>query len=368
MATLYLHIGTPKTGSTAIQQFCRINRRALEARGFCYARPALGEKRNGMFLREAAFRPDGTLETAEGERHWRLRMDAVCRNFRRCPNVLLSEEGAWRAKSWPGLWRRLRAEADARGFDLRVIVYLRRQDQFFLSWWAQAVKTNHCVEIGRLPWSEALAEAEQLLPLNYHEHLEEIAALLGRDRIDVRRYDRARFPGGDVTADFLSALKLSPEGFDRFARDINTSLSGDTLAIKRAFNARPNLSTDTIEEAAAVALACERQGGEAPGSLFDRRELEAFQARFEESNRRVARDYLGTDAPLFDPPGELPPKWEPDAERIMDTAARFIQLALDRGGSPRMLLKRLRRRISREKSAALRRLGARAERLLGRSF
>lgn len=55
MKTLYIHVGTSKTGSTALQTFCAKNRKILETNGFYY--PAfpikydyVGKARNGHFL------------------------------------------------------------------------------------------------------------------------------------------------------------------------------------------------------------------------------------------------------------------------------------------------------------------------------
>lgn len=36
MKTLYLHIGTPKTGTTSIQEFMVCSREALQKHGICY--------------------------------------------------------------------------------------------------------------------------------------------------------------------------------------------------------------------------------------------------------------------------------------------------------------------------------------------
>ena len=55
MAKAYLHIGMPKTGTTAIQCFLRDNREELKKQGFCYpdfgyAYPKVGAHRNGYFV------------------------------------------------------------------------------------------------------------------------------------------------------------------------------------------------------------------------------------------------------------------------------------------------------------------------------
>ena len=55
MPTLYLHIGTPKTGTTALQNFLPANEEVLEQHGICYPDfgfryTGLGVHRNGHFL------------------------------------------------------------------------------------------------------------------------------------------------------------------------------------------------------------------------------------------------------------------------------------------------------------------------------
>ena len=55
MKTLYIHIGTPKTGTTSIQNFCGLNREKLKEQGvlypimnYHYERKSVN--RNGYFL------------------------------------------------------------------------------------------------------------------------------------------------------------------------------------------------------------------------------------------------------------------------------------------------------------------------------
>ena len=76
MATLYLHIGMHKTGTTAIQRFCAENRRALLKRGYCY--PLIFRKykgaeilQNGYFLIASEQDAMGKFKSPEGEKEWR---------------------------------------------------------------------------------------------------------------------------------------------------------------------------------------------------------------------------------------------------------------------------------------------------------
>ncbi len=335
MATLYLHIGTPKTGTTAIQIFCEANKRALARRGYCF--PIFPHKyedariqRNGRFLVyfEGA---DGGFERPCEERMWRRRMDYVEALFRKYPNVILSDEDIWRAARFkcPSLWERLKAEACARGFELRIVVYLRRQDQFLHSWWAQRVKTARG-ECGRMRWSEMLARADEWMELDYHAHLERIAACFGRDAIDVRVYDRARFAGGDVVMDFLGAIGLIPgDDFVHPSGEQNPSLGGSALEVCRILNGMPGISPFERSRLERRVAACGAlAGGAADGAPLSLDELRAFLRKYEESNRLVARDYLGdVDGALFAPPHDSPGR-EEGARDGCEAVVRFFATEL----------------------------------------
>lgn len=336
MATLYLHIGTSKTGSTAIQHFCEENGAALARRGYCY--PLLPYKYKEMALRRNAHflvapdqREDGSFEREREERVWRRRVARLAKYFRKYPNVVLSDEAIWNRTEFEcrGFWRNLKREADARGFDVRIIVYLRRQDQFAGSQWAQLVKKTFADRIAKLRWEEALARTDEWIALDYYRHLEEIAAHFGRENIDVRVYDRQRFPGCNIMADFLEALGLRAEAdFVMPTGNENPSLGGDALEIKRRINNMPDLTPAQLKQARRVAEACyaiERK--QRTYSMFTDAELAAFLKKYERSNRLVARDYLGSEAQLFADPAPQPPKWTPENPHMEESIERFRQLA-----------------------------------------
>ena len=97
MKTLYLHIGQPKTGTTALQHFLAANSAELEAQGLAFPlmpftwRFALPE-RNALFL--SAQRTDETgVPLDEGDRAMRRRcLDIVLSSFEKTDAVLLSDE------------------------------------------------------------------------------------------------------------------------------------------------------------------------------------------------------------------------------------------------------------------------------------
>ena len=70
MKTLYIHVGTPKTGTTAIQSFLLDNQEVLAKKGYCYslmpfAYPGkASRRRNAHFALEKVRNEQGELDEA----------------------------------------------------------------------------------------------------------------------------------------------------------------------------------------------------------------------------------------------------------------------------------------------------------------
>jgi hypothetical protein len=95
----------------------------------------------------------------------------------------------------PGVW----GEA-LKKHDVRVILYIRRQDEFLASSWQQWQSKT------RRDFDSWLIEG---LSLGHWEKILSIwEGLVGRDRLDVRIFDRASFPEQNVILDFVSAIGL----------------------------------------------------------------------------------------------------------------------------------------------------------------
>lgn len=332
MATLYLHIGLPKTGTTAIQSFCEKNRQALAEKGCCYPE-LLNPKhvKNAHYMVLYSQDEEGNFASPEEERIWNAQMDSYQELFRTYPNVLLSEESLWWAAKFkcPGIWKRLKRDADARGFDVKIIVYLRRQDLFLTSWWAQHLKKGISMSMftGN-SWEDMFANLDKYVELDYYAGLERIASQFGREAVIARVYARNRFKNGDVVADFLQILGLRIEdGFEPLEGERNVSIGvGNALEIKRIINTLPKITPPLMAVARKATSVCyewERQRGSY--SMFSEEERVAFMENYAESNRLLARDYFGMeDGELFDALEKLPPKWTSDNPRMYESIVLFF--------------------------------------------
>ena len=118
MKTLWIHIGMPKTASTAIQEFCRENAQALAAHGFCYpifpiSYTGVARVRNGHFLMGLSKALGAVRDLEQEERDFQKGMQIVNETFQRYDNVILSDEGIWRSMDIEkkNLWVRMAEEA-----------------------------------------------------------------------------------------------------------------------------------------------------------------------------------------------------------------------------------------------------------------
>ena len=141
MKTLYLHIGIPKTGTTSIQHFCHENRDILSQNGYFYPDFPFeyiyaGKYRNGSFLETRYVDREGIRHTDIEEEYFQKGLEITRELFMQHDNLIISNEGVWGACfiRKRGIPRMLRLQEDAKnaGYKVKIIVYLRRQDEYLL--------------------------------------------------------------------------------------------------------------------------------------------------------------------------------------------------------------------------------------------
>ncbi len=331
MKVLYIHIGTPKTATTAIQEFCLDNQEALNQKGYCYPvfpfeYPDAPKTRNGHFLVGVAhdFGLEGIEEKEQKE--FREGLDTVNSLFENYDNVILSDEIIWRStfSKRKSLWEELKKESEAGGFQVKVIVYLRRQDTFCVSWWNQLVKmgTRDVAREGLKVYMENVPPAMQL---DYYKKLEKISIILGRDNVLVRRFGKEYFEGGSIYTDFLQTVGLKLEDGFTVAKDIrNYSLEGNNHEIKRILNSlqmNPVQNKFILQVLTDCSQVSEKMHSFA---MLSKEEIQEFMERYEEGNRRIVQDYLKGEGELFHIGEIKKPVWKQENPYMQEDILRFI--------------------------------------------
>lgn len=275
MRRLFLHIGSHKTGTTALQQGLHHNRILLKACGASYVgaptaahlHQYLGNLSPGSFL------PGGFMV---------LDPDALLARLDTADNdtVIASSEN-FSFFFEPAAIKTLAQALKSRFDEVRIVCYLRRQDRHAVSHHQEGAKPHRQVEgalWGHAPTALPAPSSNHDLYLDYDHRLGLWADAFGDANMIIRTYDRKLLKDGDIFADFLAAIGLDVSGLVPVG-DRNVSLGATQTKVGHLMNL-----TGTKAKVADAVLARIERGGQL---LPARSEAVAFLDRYLASNRRL---------------------------------------------------------------------------------
>jgi hypothetical protein len=194
--SLVLHIGANKTGSSAIQTFLRLNSDVLPR--FEIKVAASDMSLEGAVSGDQVFFIQSLLDNIKtGRNTLDKRLKQLMGRIPNGSTLLLSAENLANPNESPRLFA-----GAVKDYDVRLILYIRRQDEYLLSTWQQwnSKLTDDF-------WAWVLSVVGQLG--NWRLCLQNWEQVIPREQITVRIYERARLVDHDVVADFIDALGLS---------------------------------------------------------------------------------------------------------------------------------------------------------------
>ena len=238
MSTLYLHIGTPKTGTTAVQHFMFCNRKILSELG-CFV-PDFGLRYKGIGYRRNAH---WLLPFVREEKQYRKCMRVLEENAKKYPAIFMSDEAIWNTcGSRPGYWKKLIEELAEIGIRLKVIAYVRRQDDYLYSYWAEQVRRGNT---GAVNYREYKAESPRVFEhLNYYRYFKTIIPVIGQENISIGIYESGRFQNlQDISRDMLSRIDEVQwsEKFQEPESEENASLKDKLAGLQKEKDKYANL-------------------------------------------------------------------------------------------------------------------------------
>lgn len=347
--TVYLCIGTPKTGTKALQSFLRENEELLKTKGYCYPYLNLGiesiyKDRNGQFL---IYRRKGVTqeEVAEVKKKGYELLGELAGEY---PNIILSEEIIWRyCNNIENFWEDVVEDFKKINCRVKVVVYLRRQDLLVQSLWNQSVKAYAKSVLTFQEYIEK--KVYSYFPLDYYEQLSKIARVIEKENMIVRVYENRQFEGNEATihSDFLKAIGLEMnEEFSKANMARNIGLDNNYVELKRILNGIPEYMDmpDFLARPMVNANLYQSEGRlHAKESMFSYEEQVAFYKQYEESNHKVAAEFLGReDGILFKDGIEELPKWSIDSKTFYEDLTVFMAECFI---SQEMKIKRLEEKI-----------------------
>ena len=307
MKQLVLHVGSHKTGTTTLQKFMVENAQAFEEKGLYVPitpskYPLTNKNRTACFLKYLVRGNlgyptwnDDVKDLVEKDR------EVVMRAIEEHDAIYLSDERIWfDGAQNERYWGELKSAAEGLGIDsFKVVVYLRRQDEFLVSLWAQLAKKNMAFSL-----NDYLMKPRNEKAVDYLANLRVMEQAFGRDNMIVRVYDRATLINGDICCDFCDAIGI--EWSEQFKPVVsqNPSLSTSMAEIMRIANSTPSYrKTDGF-----LTRMAQRTSSSKGKSLsaVSASELNSVLESFAEDNAVIAKEYLGReDGVLFDSTAEL---------------------------------------------------------------
>ena len=247
---LIFHIGTPKTGTTAVQRFLCANRQLLAERGLHYAAPHGSEQANAVA---------NALSTGDSRAVQRFLVKQV-KTARQCgaDTLLVSAENFY-ARNIHAAMQRQQVMPNARERDqmcvetlrelfpdaiatCQIACYFRRPDRYAESLYNQHVKRG----IIERTFDEFLSVIEPAL--SYEHCMRSWADVFGQSNCIVRVYD---FVKKDVVGDFvMNVLGIQDVSqFSHVHNQANERLTRDLLEFKRLKNQAGTFGERHLENA-----------------------------------------------------------------------------------------------------------------------
>lgn len=231
MRNIYLHVGWPKTGSTALQQYLVRQRDKLQAGGFYYAPNLMvkaeseGENEeynpaHSAIMREllpGRGRGRGVI-LPPGYSPFGATLDAF--DASGCGTMILSNENLF--------WSSERYDEDLVppklfGYDVKVVAYFRRYDEYFVSLYKQRIKAAYSFRLSYPKFVRSRLPVVRIIA-----HLRQLQRVFKAQTI-VRSYDEVR---RHLLADFQDVVGIPEELRDADLETGRTNISfSDTLAL-----------------------------------------------------------------------------------------------------------------------------------------
>jgi hypothetical protein len=235
VTTVYIHIGAPKTATSTLQAILARKAGTLARAGVLYpAIPRHGDAHHVLVCDliekfQGSRMPDFWYGQFPRGQAWASLREEIAGQGDDLQSVVISSELFF------GQSRKLRPmlaeiKEHLAGHTVKIVCYLRRQDQLYSSFFNQDVK-------GARQWADGpyqFYETHQIFQHTYFELLNIWGETFGPDNIVVRPYEPVQWLDGDIVADFCDATGIP--ALKSGSLESNESLGPNQLYAKQCLN------------------------------------------------------------------------------------------------------------------------------------
>lgn len=279
---LYLHVGMDKTGTSAIQAFLKKNRKVfLSENKLLYPETGMW---NDFSHHKFAFSCIGMNGYSFDD------FEVICTELvsemEEAESVLISSECLFKLPTKEQWFTKFHQFIKDNFMEVKIIIYLRRQDEWVIS------RHKHSVISGEELSIETLSEPHFC---DYKQYIDKWCEYFGKANIIVRPYERISFIGGNIFADFLNTLDINySDIYVKPDHTINTALNNNEYSFKRLCNL-VSLNGQSAAELNVILLKHSNISKFQHGNnldLISDIEKSNLIHRYEDINRAIANEYL----------------------------------------------------------------------------
>ena len=226
---LYIHIGAPKTGTSSIQSFCHDNFKALKDQGILY--PVEDEFCQGVAQHKLAASLKKNLAPWREKSEDSNKLYTKLRDYyskSECRKIIVSTECFFGFSK--GELDDLKRLLD--DFSVKVIIYLRRQDDWLLSAYNHSNKVLLACETR----SQEVFFNERLKVGGWLQKIQTWDLVFGKENIKVRFLGKGFLHENDLYKDFIQCLEGDWSDGLVVPKPVNTALPWQVVEVLSYFN------------------------------------------------------------------------------------------------------------------------------------
>ena len=295
---IFIHIGPHKTGTTTIQSGLWRNKAALHEAGVYL--PQTGSDVKGAVahhnLAWAVNKRKGKTKGRENlldnlatELHSALHFQKA---------ILSSEEFCILAPS-----EIFRIKQCLRGYEVRVVVYLRRQDKLLQSIWSQLIKNPK--NLYHKSFGQFIKKfSSEIHPINYQRMINNWAGVFGKENMILNVMEKGSLKG-HLFHDFLSLCGLKNPAHYEIPKDLNQSPDLKTVSLfyhfKRNWKGGRDPKMMAFLFSCVNELARLQEWDKTAMNLIGKGRYQQIMHLYADSNSEIARTYFGREQLFLEP-------------------------------------------------------------------